>query len=64
MKVTESYNVAGFTVIAAVSSELMRASRIRIDEQEYDRVVAYDIGDRIAIRGVFDFAGKKVEVVR
>lgn len=64
MKITESHSLAGFTFLASDNAEIMYASCVRIDGQEYERIVAYDVGQHIAIRGEYDFTGKDVEIVR
>lgn len=63
MRVTESFFILEYTVIAADSPDIMKARAIIADGVTYERVSAYDIGERIAIRSNVELLGKEIEIL-
>ena len=50
----------GFTLISTDAERPKGWKKIFIDDKEYEPVKAYDIGDRIALRGEHDLQGKSI----
>lgn len=68
MKVTESDAFCGFTTLKfdGLPSDqcfIVPGKAVKIDGVVYPRIVAYDIGPRMAISGEYDFTGKDAEII-
>lgn len=67
MKITDSWTIAGYTVLSFSDVDpadwFIDGKAVKIDGVVYPRVTAYDLGPVIAIKGEFDFIGKDVEIL-
>ncbi len=60
MRVTESFKLHGFTLIATDEKRPKDWKTATIDGKPLEVLKAFDIGDRIAVKGEHDFEGKEI----
>ena len=60
MRIKECLNMYGFTLVATDEVRPKGWKKVFVDNKEYEPVKAFDIGDRIALRGEHDLQGKNI----